>query len=112
MFGLRYYQPATVRWTQQDPLAGSLFDPSSGNRYAYANANPVNLVDPTGADTIDCAFALTAGFMGNVIGIAGIAGGVLTGWTGIGIVAVIAGGVTIQLTDATLAYVIYKGVCH
>ena len=78
MFGLRYYQPATVRWTQQDPLAGSLFDPSSGNRYAYANANPVNLVDPTGSDTIwgDCAKQAL------IWGSAGLVGGFVLGGPG------------------------------
>ena len=54
-FGLRYYQPATGRWTQQDPLAGSLFDPSTGNRYAYVNDDPTNLTDPSGAASFNLA---------------------------------------------------------
>ena len=50
-FGIRYYDPTLGRWTQQDPLGGSLFDPSTGNRYSYANNDPTNLTDPTGADS-------------------------------------------------------------
>ena len=44
-FGQRWYAPTTFygRWTQQDPVAGSLFHPTSQRRYAYANDNPVNL---------------------------------------------------------------------
>jgi len=68
-FGLRYYQPATGRWTQQDPLGGSLFDPSSGNRYAYANANPVNLVDPTGLSILGSFGALAGGFIAGGLGV-------------------------------------------
>ena len=49
-FGVRYYDPTLGRWTQQDPLGGSLFDPSTGNRYIYANDDPTNLTDPTGTD--------------------------------------------------------------
>ncbi len=47
-FGARYYDPSLGRWTQQDPVAGSLGDLGSADRYAYANDDPVNLVDPTG----------------------------------------------------------------
>jgi RHS repeat-associated protein len=47
--GLRYYDPGTMRWTQKDPL--NLFqDPKQGNRYSYAGSDPVNNVDPSGAD--------------------------------------------------------------
>lgn len=47
-FGVRYYSPLLGRWTQQDPLAGSLFDLNSANRYVYAGDDPVNQVDPNG----------------------------------------------------------------
>jgi len=36
------------RWLSPDPLAGSVFDPQSLNRYAYVLNNPVNLIDPLG----------------------------------------------------------------
>ena len=46
--GFRYYDPGIGRFTQEDPL--NLFqDPRQANRYAYAGADPVNKVDPTGA---------------------------------------------------------------
>ncbi|HSH58866.1 MAG TPA: RHS repeat-associated core domain-containing protein [Acidimicrobiales bacterium] len=58
-FGTRYYDPAVGRWTQQDPLAGSIADPTTMNRYAYVGGNPVNYVDPSGrfsiTDVIDTA---------------------------------------------------------
>jgi len=50
-FGIRYYDPTFGRWTQQDPLGGRLFDPSTGNRYAYTNDDPTNLTDLTGYST-------------------------------------------------------------
>ncbi|MEO8967311.1 MAG: RHS repeat-associated core domain-containing protein [Solirubrobacteraceae bacterium] len=46
-YGARYYDPATSRWTQQDPL-GQPGDPNSANRYAYAGGNPVDFTDPAG----------------------------------------------------------------
>ncbi len=36
------------RWTQQDPVAGSIGDPSGVNRYVYVGDDPVNFVDPDG----------------------------------------------------------------
>ena len=49
-FGARYYDPSLGRWTQQDPVAGSLGDLNSSDRYVYANDDPINLVDPSGRD--------------------------------------------------------------
>ncbi len=51
-FGTRYYDPALGRWTQQDPVGGSLGDLNSANRYTYANDDPVNVVDPSGRDCV------------------------------------------------------------
>jgi RHS repeat-associated protein len=45
--GLRFYDPETGRFSQQDSLE-VLADPSRGNRYQYAGSNPVNYVDPLG----------------------------------------------------------------
>ncbi len=47
-FGTRYYDPNLGRWTQQDPIAGSVSRPGSLNRYTYADCNPTNATDPTG----------------------------------------------------------------
>lgn len=49
-FGARWdaSDPNFTRWTQQDPIEGSLGNPTSQCRYAYAQDDPVNLVDPSG----------------------------------------------------------------
>lgn len=47
--GIRYYDSATGRFTQRDPLP-HLADPAQRNPYAYAGDDPVNLTDPSGAD--------------------------------------------------------------
>ncbi|MDP9317176.1 MAG: RHS repeat-associated core domain-containing protein [Chloroflexota bacterium] len=41
----RYYQSATGRFTQLDPLPSQLL---TVNRYAYADCNPANFTDPSG----------------------------------------------------------------
>jgi RHS repeat-associated protein len=43
--GMRYYDPATGRWTSQDPLG---FGGGDSNLYRYATNSPVGNVDPTG----------------------------------------------------------------
>jgi RHS repeat-associated protein len=51
-YGVRWYDPSTGRWTQQDPIT-QLLNPNNANPYAYAAANPINNIDPTGQGLLD-----------------------------------------------------------
>ncbi|WP_257385788.1 RHS repeat-associated core domain-containing protein [Tahibacter caeni] len=44
----RYYDPATARFTTEDPEAGNDLEPPSLHRYLYAYANPATYTDRTG----------------------------------------------------------------
>jgi len=44
----RYYDPTSGRFLSQDPYSGSNDDPISLHRYLYADADPINIVDPSG----------------------------------------------------------------
>jgi RHS repeat-associated protein len=44
----RMYDPSGGRFVQRDPWPGALIQPSSLQRYAYAENNPVNFIDPSG----------------------------------------------------------------
>ncbi|MFN4033968.1 MAG: RHS repeat-associated core domain-containing protein [Fimbriimonadales bacterium] len=46
--GVRWYDPYTGRFLQQDPWLGSLYAPLTLNAYAYCVNDPVNAVDPSG----------------------------------------------------------------
>ncbi len=48
----RYYDSDTGRFTRRDSYEGRIFDPVSRHKYLYANANPVNFIDPTGLYTL------------------------------------------------------------
>jgi RHS repeat-associated protein len=56
----RLYTSQYHRWMTPDPVAGSVFNPQSLNRYAYVLNNPCSLVDPLGlgADD-DCTYKIT-----------------------------------------------------
>jgi RHS repeat-associated protein len=47
-FEARYYRNTWGRFTQVDPVDGSLSDTQSWNRYAYARNNPLRFTDPSG----------------------------------------------------------------
>ena len=49
-FGTRYYDPQLGRWTQKDPVGGSVGKIGSGNPYVYAGNVPTMQVDPSGRD--------------------------------------------------------------
>jgi len=49
-FGERYYDPQVGRWTQKDPVGGSLGSVNSTNPYVYADNVPNMLVDPSGRE--------------------------------------------------------------
>jgi RHS repeat-associated protein len=48
----RYYESETGRFTRRDTYSGHISDPITLHKYIYANANPVNGVDPSGLATI------------------------------------------------------------
>ena len=47
--GVRWYDPYTGRFLQQDPWLGSIYAPLTLNAYGYCVNDPVNAVDPSGA---------------------------------------------------------------
>jgi len=53
-FGERYYDPALGRWTQKDPVGGSIGNINSTNPYVYADNLPNMLVDPSGRSVSGC----------------------------------------------------------
>lgn len=48
----RWMDVATGRFTQSDSYAGHNHDPRSLHKYAYANGNPINGLDPSGYSTL------------------------------------------------------------
>ena len=59
-FGIRYYDPTTGRWTQRDPVGGSLAETTKANPFVYAANDPVNEIDPSGQNGIDSPECLAA----------------------------------------------------
>src|ERR1700733_1574298 len=50
----RYYNSRLGRFMSADPMAGSLTDPQSFNRYAYVVNSPTNFTDPAGMEKYPC----------------------------------------------------------
>lgn len=67
-FGLRWYNPTTGTWTQQDTLDAPL-DPANANRYAFTGCDPVNGSDPSGRDCASSILVNGIAFVGGVAGL-------------------------------------------
>ena len=60
----RYYDPTVGRWTQQDPIAGSLFNANGLNCYTSVGDDPLNQADPRG--TCTPTLAISQQFYGTI----------------------------------------------
>jgi RHS repeat-associated protein len=58
--GARWYDPSLGQFTSRDTVFGQTNNPSTLNRYTYANNNPLTRVDPTGHDGEAAAAAAAA----------------------------------------------------
>ncbi|RLE15851.1 MAG: hypothetical protein DRJ50_15620, partial [Actinobacteria bacterium] len=66
--GVRYYSPELMRFIQQDILPTGLTESGALNRYAYANGNPIQFVDPDGNwFLIDDAIAAIGGALVSLV---------------------------------------------
>jgi RHS repeat-associated protein len=70
-FGYRFYDPATQRWLNRDPIG----EEGGVNLYGYVGNNPVGAIDPEGASP-----TLVTGAIG--AGIGALVGGGITAWNG------------------------------
>ena len=69
-FGTRYYDPQLGRWTQKDPIGGSVGKIGSGNPYVYAGNVPNMATDPSGRNiTPDGAAAVIFGLIAAACGV-------------------------------------------
>lgn len=77
--GARWYDPQVGRWTQMDPVfAGTLTNPQTLNRYAYAGDSPAVLLDPSGLSWLGTVSSvITIG-----CGVWGYYGALTLWWTG------------------------------
>ncbi|HLY97701.1 MAG TPA: RHS repeat-associated core domain-containing protein [Candidatus Angelobacter sp.] len=106
----RFNSPALGRFISLDPVSGSIGDPQSLNRYAYAHNDPVNLTDPSGAAPGDPSLLCLAGDglagSGNASGCAGGGGGFVDGqWISFGVNSLIQAGFAGFCSSCGLAYV-------
>lgn len=60
-YGQRYYSPTLGRWSQPDPIAGTIDAPKNINRYIYTGDDPINNVDPSGENWFSDAVGIVVG---------------------------------------------------
>ena len=65
----RYMNPQVGRFVTMDTFAGFQCDPYSLHKFLYANANPVNMIDPSGHMSTMTEVAVAGGIIGAMSGI-------------------------------------------
>jgi len=97
-FGLRWYEPTTGTWTQQDTLDTPL-DPGNANRYGFAASDPINLSDPTGQAWSKSDWSCAASGVGLGLAYASLGAAVVgTGGLALPIAGVAVGGLSLALS--------------
>jgi len=81
-FGARWYDPATVTWTQQD-IYNTPLSPGNANRYLYAGGDPINVADPLGSWSLSISGCL--GYLCAQANVGTDSNGDLTGGGGVGV---------------------------
>jgi RHS repeat-associated protein len=56
--GARYYSNVRGRWLSVDPVLGDMANPKRLNRYGYVLNDPVNYVDPDGANPMSWSYGI------------------------------------------------------
>jgi RHS repeat-associated protein len=92
-FGARYYHASDARWTQQDPIAGTITNAATINRYNYSGSDPVDRSDPSGRDwcptTWDLHGECASARLNMIAAMAAVTAAVFTAETGVGVILVI-----------------------
>jgi hypothetical protein len=94
----RYYHPGLRRFLNQDVVLGATSTPTSLNRFAYANGNPVSGIDPFG---LFDSSTTTASIPAVIVGVKIVAGA--SGVTIAGTVVAVAGTAAAIVYDAKMA---------
>ena len=88
-FGLRWYNPVTGTWTQEDTLDAPL-DAANANRYAFAGDDPINSIDPNGTSVTNDIAGLLVGILAGAacealtVGIGTVGCAIIGGLLGLG----------------------------
>ena len=98
-FGLRWYNPITGTWTQQDTLDSPL-DFANANRYAYAGDDPINNLNPSGRLSEACGNAIGVFAFSDILEIFTAIATIAASPTGLGAVA----GIGILVAETGLTY--------
>lgn len=112
-YGSRYYDPGINRFISEDTTKGTLTDPISLNRYAYAGNNPEAIVDPDGHGwgswltnaVSSAANVITSGASAVVTGLSSVATTVSNDWNSLpptDQALIVAGAVTAGVVAATV----------
>jgi RHS repeat-associated protein len=64
---LRYYSPELKRFINADVLKGAISSSETLNQYAYANGNPVSMIDPFGTSAEPSNSTSTVATVGHTV---------------------------------------------